>query len=80
MQIGALIAGEPRQLADRSGFSTRGSGHRQATDTIERRGRRASHDPPCVAAGAAAATAPAVVARACVQAVDAYGRIYWWCA
>jgi hypothetical protein len=29
--------------------------------------------------GAAAAAAPVVVAPACVQAVDAYGRIYWRC-
>ncbi len=32
-----------------------------------------------VAAGAAAAAAPVVVAPACVQAVDAYGRIYMRC-
>jgi hypothetical protein len=33
------------------------------------------------AAGAAAAVAPVVVAPApaCVQAVDAYGRVYWRC-
>jgi hypothetical protein len=34
-----------------------------------------------VAVGAAAAVAPVVVAPApaCVQAVDAYGRVYWRC-
>ncbi|NEU95271.1 hypothetical protein [Bradyrhizobium uaiense] len=32
-----------------------------------------------VAAGAAAVAAPVVVAPACVQAVDAYGRIYMRC-
>jgi hypothetical protein len=29
--------------------------------------------------GAAAAAAPVVVAPTCVQAVDAYGRLYWRC-
>lgn len=31
------------------------------------------------AVGAAAASAPVVVAPTCVQAVDAYGRLYWRC-
>jgi len=46
---------------------------------VARRTTRRAVTAGAVAAGAAAVAAPVIVAPACVQAVDAYGRIYMRC-
>lgn len=46
---------------------------------VARRTTRRAVTAGAVAAGAAAVAAPVVVVPACVQAVDAYGRIYMRC-
>jgi hypothetical protein len=46
---------------------------------VARRTTRRAVTAGAVAAGAAVVAAPVVVAPACVQAVDAYGRIYVRC-
>ncbi|MCC8955408.1 hypothetical protein H8B02_18815 [Bradyrhizobium sp. Pear77] len=86
--VAAVIAGlfaSDKAFVDRGSFVTQAHAiiGRPLTPLsyagVARRTTRRAVTAGAVAAGAAAVAAPVVVAPACVQAVDAYGRIYMRC-
>ncbi|SNT11877.1 hypothetical protein SAMN05216374_2772 [Tardiphaga sp. OK246] len=81
-----LLAGDPASVTVRSSFVSSAEaviGRPLTPLSYAGVARRTTRRAVAVgaAAGAAAAVAPVVVApaRTCVQAVDAYGRLYWRC-